>query len=295
MFNPIRLAILNDSTVIFADIYNHAIRTISSDGEVTTLAGGPDKQCYQDGLIKEAKFNGPHGVAVREDGVIAVAEATNNTIRLLTPSVINGNTTYTVSTLAGTAGKNGMLDGDNKNALFGSPHSIVWGHNGELFVADIGNSRIRMIYKGETTTIAGRDEKGRDDGDLQTGTLDNPIDIVLDNQENLWIADGGTLTIRKWNKDEGLTTPFPTVEITMPHGISVKDNDYVVIADIYGNKILLFDIKSGQVSTVCGTGEKGIGNGKLSEPAAVLVKNNKIWIADLGNNRIINVDIPDIK
>ncbi len=291
MSKPIRLATLNDSTVIFADINNHAIRAISADGKVSTLAGGPDKQGYQNGSIEEAKFDNPHGVAVRDDGVIAVAEVKNNTIRLLTPIVKNGKIKYTVSTLAGIEGESGMLDGDNKIALFDSPHSVAWGQNGELFVADIGNSRIRMIFNGETTTVAGRYETGKDDGDLQTGTLKYPMDIVTDNLGNLWIVDAGTMTIRKWNKGEGLSTPFPKAEIAMPHGISLINNSSVVVAEMYGHRILLYDIKSEQVSTVCGTTEKGIGNGKISKPAAVLVKDDKIWIADLGNNRIVNVDI----
>ncbi len=56
----------------------------------------------------------------------------------------------------------------------------------------------------------------------------------------------------------------------------------------------MYDTKAGLGSTVCGSTEKGIGNGKISKPAAVLVKDNKIWIADLGNHRIVNVDIPKI-
>ena len=294
MAKPIRFATLNDSTVIFADINNHALRTISTNGKVSTLAGGTDKQGYQDGTINDAKFDNPHGVAVRDDGVIAVAEVKNNTIRLITPNVKNGEITYTVSTLAGIKGESGSLDGDNKIALFDSPHSVAWGQNGELFVADIGSSRIRMIFNGETTTVAGRDETGKDDGDLQTGTLKYPMDIIADNMGNVWIADAGTMTIRKWNKIEGLSTPFPKAEIAMPHGISLLNNRHIIIAEMYGHRILMYDIKSGQVSTVCGTSEKGIGNGKISKPAAVLVHNNKIWIADLGNHRIVNVDIPKI-
>ncbi len=235
MAKPIRLATLNDSIVIFADINNHSIRTISSDGKVSTLAGGPDKQGYQNGLIKDAKFDNPHGVAVRDDGVIAVAEVKNNTIRLITPNVRNGEIIYTVSILAGIVGESGSLDGDNKIALFDSPHSVAWGQNGELFVADIGNSRIRMIFNGETTTVAGRDETGKDDGDLQTGTLKYPMDIVTDNIGNVWIADAGTMTIRKWNKSEGLSTPFPKAEIAMPHGISIINNRHIVIAEMYGH------------------------------------------------------------
>ena len=292
MYKPIRLSTLNDSTIVFADIYNHAIRTISSDGMVTTIAGGSDKQGYQDGIVQDARFDNPHGVSVRKDGAIAVAEVKNNTIRLLTPIEINGKVTYTVSTLAGIKGESGMQDGENENALFDSPHSLAWGQNGELFVADLNNSRIRMIYKGKTITVAGRDKTGKMDGDLLTGTLKYPMDIVTDEFGNVWIVDAGTMAIRKWNKEEGLSTPFPKAEIAMPHGISLIDSNYVVVAEMYGHRILTYNIATKKVSTICGTTKKGIGNGKLAKPAAVLVKDNKIWIADLGNHRIVNVDIP---
>lgn len=294
MNKPIRLAILNDSTVIFADINNHAIRTITDKGKVSTIAGGPENQGYQDGLAKNAKFDNPHGVAVRGDGVIAVAEVKNNTIRLLTPKILNGEITYSVSTLAGIEGKSGMLDGINNTALFDSPHSVAWGQNGELYVADIGNSRIRMIYKGETTTIAGNDKTGKDDGGIEQGTLKYPMDITTDELGNIWIVDAGTMSIRKWNKIEGLTTPFSKAEIAMPHGISIKNDRYVIIAEMYGHRILMFDTNSEQVSTICGTTEKGIGNGNLYKPADVLVKGNKIWIGDLYNHRIVTVDMPII-
>jgi len=293
MHKPIRLAELNDSTVVFADINNHAIRTINLNGEVKTLAGGIDKKGYKDGRIDEAMFDNPHGIAVRQDGVIAVAEVKNNTIRLLTPLEENGAITYVVSTLAGISGESGMRDGENNRALFDSPHAVAWGNNGELFVADIGNSRIRMINNGTTSTIAGRDESGQLDGDLQTGSLKYPMDITTDREGNIWIVDAGTMTVRKWNKATGLSTPFPNAEIAMPHGISIIEDDCIVVAEMYGQRILVYDIKTQQVSTLTGTSEKGVGEGRLTKPAAVLVSGDKIWIADLGNHRIVYVDIPE--
>lgn len=292
MNKPIRLAKLNDSTIVFADINNHAIRTISNKGVVKTVAGGLHLQGYQDGPADLARFDNPHGVAVRNDGVIAVAEVKNNTIRLLSPVVNEGELTYMVSTLSGVSGKGGMQDGVNSEALFDSPHAVAWGLKGELFVADIGNSRLRMIHNGQTTTIAGSDKSGEADGVLGQGTLNYPMDIAIDDDGNVWIADVGSMTIRRWNEKEGLTTPFPDVEIAMPHGIALLKNQKVVIAEMYGHRILTYDIPSGKVSTICGTTEKGIGANRLAKPAAVLVKDDKIWIADLSNHRIVNVSIP---
>jgi DNA-binding beta-propeller fold protein YncE len=294
MAKPIRLAPLNDSTVVFADINNHAIRTIDSNGNVSTIVGGPEKAGYQDGPADQAKIYSPHGVAVRSDGVIAVAEANNNIIRLLTPiqTFDVASSYYEVSTLAGIAGDGGFKDGTNAEALFDAPHAVAWGPNGELYVADIGNARIRMIKDGKTTTVAGRDKVGAQDGDLAEGTLRYPMDIALDKAGNLWIIDAAELTIRKWNREQGLTTPFPGLEIAMPHGIAIDDaGERIIIAEMYGNRILAYDMENGSVYTICGSDTEEIKNG-LNKPAAVLVNKGVVWIADLGNNRIVVAELP---
>ncbi len=143
---PIRLAPFGPDTALVADINNHAIRIVHRDGRTETLAGGPAKQGYMDGPVDQARFNSPHGVAVRNDGAIAVAEASNHTIRLLLPKKREGDNTasaYIVSTLAGIAGKKGFKDGAAKQALLNAPHAVAWGVGGVLFVADIGNARLR--------------------------------------------------------------------------------------------------------------------------------------------------------
>ena len=72
---PIRFAPFGPDAVLVADINNHAIRIVRLDGTTETLAGGPARQGHQDGPVDQARFDSPHGVAVRDDGAIAVAEA----------------------------------------------------------------------------------------------------------------------------------------------------------------------------------------------------------------------------
>lgn len=290
MAKPIRLAVLDADTLVFADINNHAIRTIRRDGTVTTLAGGPDRVGHQDGPAPVAKFRSPHGVAVRSDGVIAVAEVSNHTIRLLTPdaSVPGG---YVVGTLAGKPRDSGMADGAVADARFSSPHAIAWGRNGELYVADIGNARLRCIRHGRVTTLAGTGKRGADDG--TAGTLSWPMDLATDDKGGLWIADCGTLMLRRWHPETGLTTPFPGQRLAMPHGVAV-DGERVFVAEMNGQRILMFDPTTGTVSTLCGTTEKGNSPGRLNRPAAVLAQRDLLWIADLGNHRIVTVPLPDL-
>ena len=66
LFKPIRLSKYKDNSVLFADIFNHAIRIVNEDGEVTTIAGDPDKKGFANGNADTARFNSPHGVAYYE-------------------------------------------------------------------------------------------------------------------------------------------------------------------------------------------------------------------------------------
>jgi len=289
---PIRLAADLDGGIIFADINNHAIRRLSPAGIVTTLAGGPDRKGHQDGPAGQAKFKSPHGVAVRSDGIIAVAEAGNHDIRLLTPVAGPAGGGYTVSTLSGHSRKSGMQGGPNESARFHAPHAVAWTPDGDLYVADIGNARIRIIQNGVTRTVAGTTRKGQADGDLATGTLKYPMDLTLDASGALWIADAGSLTIRKWSRDAGLTTPFPGLRLAMPHGITLGPDGAVIVAELNGQRVLSFNPRDGGVTTLCGTTAKGLDQGRLNRPAAVLACGRTLWIADLGNHRLVRVELP---
>lgn len=284
MHKPIRLAVLDPDTLVFADINNHAIRALHRDGTVRTLAGAPDRKGYEDGPAGKARFQSPHGVAVRSDGVIAVAEVSNHTIRLLTP----GPGGYTVSTLAGKAGASGMQDGALAEARFSSPHAVLWGPKGELYVADIGNARVRCIQDGRVITAVGTGSRGEADG--PQGTLNWPMDLAPDGGGGLWIADCGSLKLRRWQPGVGLSTPIPG-RLAMPHGIAATPS-HLLVAEMNGQRILAFDRRTGAVSTVCGSTTKGCDTTHLHRPAAVLVQGEDLWIADLYNHRIVRVALP---
>ena len=193
-----------------------------------------------------------------------------------------------------------MRDGPVEQALFNAPHAVAWGPEGELYIADIGNARIRVIKDGVggvCSTIAGTGSRGATDGDLKTGTLNFPMDFALAADGSLWIADAGSLTIRRWSRENGLTTPFPGLQLAMPHGITIVTGGRVpgevIVAELNGQRVLGFDPATGAVRTLCGTTEKGIGQGRLNRPAAVLAVGRTVWIADLGNHRIATVELAE--
>lgn len=269
---PIRLAPCGKEGVVVADIYNHAIRLVSLDGVVRTLAGAPDRKGYEDGPAETARFASPHGVAVSPAGVIAVAEAENHTIRLMTPA--KGGS-YTVSTLAGAAGEAGMKDGPAAEARFRSPHAVAWTKDGDLLVADIGNARIRLVRDGRVTTVAG----------AEPGTFTYPMDVALRPDGVLLIADAGTDLIRRWVPGSAVDTVTLKGALHTPHGIAVSPDGTVYVADMKAHQVMAIGA-DGSLTRVCGTGTAGSAPNELNRPAAVLVHSGRLWVADLDNHRI---------
>ncbi len=287
---PIRLAPWGESSVLVADIYNHAIRIVGSDGEVSTLAGRPDAKGHRDGAVAEARFASPHGVAVSPAGRIAIAEAEGHTVRLIARS--DGG--LEVSTLAGVPGEGGYQDGPAAQALFSSPHAVVWLDEDRLLVADIGNARLRLIADGEVRTVAGTGEKGADDGGPGVATLTYPMDLALGAGGMAWIADAGSHLIRRWSEASGVDTLSLSRALSTPHGIAAGTDGTLYLAEMGAHRVVAVGPEGGTPRPVCGTGEAGGGPDQLDRPAAVLVHAGLLWIADLGHHRIAVVPLTGV-
>jgi len=284
---PIRLAPYTDNSIVFADINNHAIRIATFDGKVTTIAGDPDNKGYQDGPAVEAKFNSPHGVAydVKEDKIY-VAEAGNHTIRTITKS---DNGTFEVSTLAGVPGAPGFKDGPADSAKFISPHAVILSPGGGVYVADIGNAKVRLIKDGSVSTVSGNEEAKTEDDTSGKVTFKYVMDIVADG-ESILLADAGLHLVHRIVPNESVATIQLKDTLSTPHGIAVDDNKNIYIADMGTHQILKID-PTGNVTPIVGTGKVGPGLNELNKPAAVLVHGGYLWIADLENHQIKAIKI----
>jgi sugar lactone lactonase YvrE len=133
---PSGLAVDAAGTLYVADTGNNAIRRITREGVVSTLAGDTSAG-YRDGAGAQARFNGPVGVAVDAIGRVLVADTYNDRIRAISPD-------GTVATLAGGAIA-GTADGAAADAQFNTPCGIATDASGAVFVADTGNSVVRLI------------------------------------------------------------------------------------------------------------------------------------------------------
>jgi ABC-type branched-subunit amino acid transport system substrate-binding protein/sugar lactone lactonase YvrE len=177
---------------------NHAIRRITPDGVVTTLAGTGQPE-RADGMVAEVGFSLPSGLDVDAAGNLFVADEDNQRIRVITP----GGMVYTV---AGT-GVNGYADGDGPQAAFLNPHGIALDDKGRLYVADVITSRIRIIqlpetfiafspsptpdpYKGQDVIKIGFvDESNR--GSMSSAATGNAVQLAIDEANS-----AGGVTVR---------------------------------------------------------------------------------------------------
>jgi streptogramin lyase len=132
--NPARLTIDGNGNLYVADQGNHKIRKLDPLGNVTTIAGSVAG--YGDGNGISAKFNSPSGIAIDVSGNVYVADQFNNRIRKIDPQ---GN----VSTLSGSI--QGFADGSGASAKFSFPSDLVIDANGNVYVADPNNNKIRKI------------------------------------------------------------------------------------------------------------------------------------------------------
>jgi sugar lactone lactonase YvrE len=130
---------------VYVALGDDTIRKVTPAGVVTTLAGSPWQSGSVDGIGSQARFSFPRAIALNSVGTVYVADSNNHTIRRITADGV-------VTTVAGTAGEPGSMDGIGSAARFNYPRSIAIDSAGSLFVLDA--DKIRKITDGIVTTLS---------------------------------------------------------------------------------------------------------------------------------------------
>jgi len=205
----------------------------------TTLAGKPGGQGAIDGTGSAARFYSPYGAAVDANGNVYVADRFVYTIRKVTPSGV-------VTTLAGKAGFSGSTDGTGSAARFSQPSGVAVDGNGNVYVADTNNYTIRKVTPaGVVTTLAGSAGNfGSTDGTGSAARFNQPGDVTVDVNGNIYVADTGNHTIRKVTPAGVVTTLAGSAGMTgsadgtgsaarfnFPGGVAVDGNGNVYVSD----------------------------------------------------------------
>jgi streptogramin lyase len=300
-----------DGALYISEVLNHRIRRLDlTTGNLTTVAGcGRRGYSGDGGPALDAELNEPYEIRFDADGSLVFVEMKNHIIRRVDAK------SHKISTLAGNGRQGfGGDGGPASKALFNQPHSIALDRDGTVYVADIGNHRIRRIdpKSGVIETIAGSSQpKIPRDGQAARGnSILGPRALFVDG-EVLWIALREGHSIWRMDLADGILHHVagtgkpgfagdggPAVEAALngPKGLAVAPDGNVFVADTENDAIRRIDVKSGTISTVAG-GSKQVktetprgcaeSNVPLSRPHGICVApDGAVFIGDTLNHRV---------
>jgi len=186
--NPASLAIDHNGNIYVTDIGNHCNRKINRSGMVNMMAEISSGVSFDNGnKMYRAINNQIQRITLRDD---LVQSGTGDQIGTLTVF-------QEVLIIAGN-GIKGFANGPALSAQFSNPSSVALDANGNIYVADTGNNRIRKIdASGQVTTLAGSGETGIEDGPADVAQFSSPSKIACDSKGNIYVLDIENKSIKK--------------------------------------------------------------------------------------------------
>jgi sugar lactone lactonase YvrE len=295
IYEPVGINTDAAGNIYVGEYGSHAIRKITPTGVVTTLAGtfsiGTD-----DGIGSAAKFYHPMGLVHDGVGNLYIADNWNNRIRKLNLS------NNEVTTLAGNT--KGFNDGSGTSALFSSPCAIVLDNDGNLYVTDNHNYRIRKITSSSAVSTYAGTQHGLADGVGTLAKLVGPLCATKDGSGNMYFTEPNRKAIRKLeistatvttvssSSTTGVRDGLPgTLSYTYPAGLALDGLGNLYIAELTVGLIRRLNLSTGELKTIAGSTAgftDGIGTAaKFNRPYHIVFDpSGNLFISDMSNNRI---------
>jgi sugar lactone lactonase YvrE len=309
---PTGVALDRAGNLYIADEFNNSIRKVTPAGIITSVAGEsgiyPPFFAGDGGLATAATLDLPYGIAIDPAGDLYVSDANHRRIRRV--AAISS----IITTVAGDGVSNFAGDGGSATqAALDYPVDVKVDSNGNLFIADSMNHRVRKVTPaGMITTIAGNGTPGfsGDGGTATTAQLDTPVAVAVDASGNVYISDSrnnrvrqvtpnGVISTYAGNGDYGFSGdggPAASASLEIPNGLATDAPGNLYFADSNSNRVRKV-APAGIISTVAGNGDGGFsGDGgpatsaTLNSPRGIAVDGiGNLYIADQNNRRVREV------
>lgn len=307
---PIDVAVGATGNLYIAEIGSNRVRRVDATTRIITTIAGTGVTGYggDGGPATSAQLATPRGAALDAEENVYIADLNNNRVRRVASA------TGVISTVAGTGGFGYAADGSAAtSATLIGPQAVATDVDGNVFIADSYNRRIRRVDAGSgvTTTVAGTGTNGNtgDGGPATAARFSLPSDLAFDAAGNMYVVDSSSQVVRRIAASTGIITtvagngtfgysgddgPATSAQFKYPAGIAVDGAGNLYIADSFNHAVRMVDATSGIITTIAGTGVEGFSgddgpatSAQLSLPMGVVVDGaGAIYIADSNNHRV---------
>jgi len=240
--SPSGVGLDSKGNLYIVDSRNHRIRMVDLSGVITTIAGdGVAGFSDDDSLATKAHLRSPEGLSLGPDDTLYIADSGNHRVRKISKAGL-------ITTVAGNGEEGFGGDGGiATTAELDTPTSLALDGNGQLYIADRDNERIRIVdVNGLIRTVAGSSSHsyvgGR--GAAASASLTRPNGVAIDSSGNIFVADEGNHRIQQigptvfgtvaGNGMQGVSGdagPVLEGELDSPAALAVDESGDVVFSD----------------------------------------------------------------
>lgn len=306
--SPTSVAVDAAGNLYIADSANFRIRRVTPSGTITTWAGSGVAGYGGDGATAlGARFRSPRRIAAAADGTLYIADTDDHRVRRVSPTGV-------ISTYAGTGNAGFSGDGGQAaSALLESPGALAVDSAGNLYIADLGNIRVRRVTPaGVISRYAGNGNfvSTGDGGQAINAGLAGISSLAVDSAGNLYIGETSSGRIRRVTPAGIITTiagtgttgytgdggPATAARLGSIQGLAVDSLGNILIADTDNRRIRRIT-PNGLINTEAGNGTNGTsGDGAIATFAQFITPadvasdgTGGFYIADTGAHRIRKV------
>lgn len=302
-----------DGALYICEIATHVVRRLDEATGKITIVAGNGRQGYSGdgGPATKASLNEPYEVRFDAAGNMFFVEMKNNLVRRVDAK------SGIISTVAGNGEKGFSGDGGPATkAKLNRPHSITLDNDGNLYICDIGNHRVRIVNleSGQIDTFGGTGTKQpTPDGASLKGTpLNGPRALDFDGKYSLYLAlrEGNavyridlqkkTLHHLAGTGKKGFTGnggPAKQATLSGPKGIAIGPDGDVYLADTESHSIRVIRATDGTLDVLVGDGKRGDGPDgnplkcRTARPHGVYVdREGNVYIGDSEAHRVRRLD-----
>ncbi len=262
-------------------------------GMVTVAGNGTTGWSGDGGPALSAQFNDPIRVVLDSKGDILLNDLGNNSIRMVSPD-------GAVNSMAGNGSPGYSGDGGSSiGAQLTSPHDIAVDSHDNLYIADTGNRRVRIVSGGQINTFAGTGASGTqndplgDGGSAKDARFITPTGVAVDKAGNVYVSDIGNATVRRITPDGVINRFAGTGFLSFgsfqgeggPATKALLGVPYSLTTDAAGN-VYIVDIGLGRLFRIGTDGNIHTVRQNFSAQNCAIDAAGNIYAADYDNNTV---------